>query len=402
MEKIRGSYSIHAGNYDWGCAVDKAVITLETAIGKIDSFCLKIRERKMVTEEGTPEFDIHEELIPRVIKDAYLCDKTGDKVSTPSRHFAVELEVGPVTGSPLVCHGKCGIFRWSDPYQLLIEGPDLDIDPDYTERRTAADMFEKAEYRSTDGVTYQIATYTPEEKTDKLLVWLHGLGEGQAKDSDAYLPLVGHKGTTLAHEFQEVMEGAHILVPQCPTYWMDTDGTADNFSEGRIHADNTSFYTESLEELIDTYADQVGAKKIMLAGCSNGGFMSVLLAAHRPERYCLAVPICEAVADADVTEEQITSLTKIPLYFIYCRKDPVVDPTLHEIPTIKRLKETGHESLMVYESSKVVDTTGNYLQKDGSPHEYMSHLSWIHFDNNEDENGKPLGVWEWMKEQAEK
>lgn len=403
MKTISGNYKICVGNYDWGAAVDKVVVTLEEFISQIDAEQIKVTEHKMVTEEETPEYDIHEEYIERNVLSAYLCDEQGEVAEGPSRYLALDLQVGPVTGSPLVCHGRHGIFRWSNPYELLIEGPGLKIAKEYTEKTTAADMFTKHSYVSSQGVEYKYAAYSPGKETDLLFVWLHGLGEGQEEGSDAYLPLVGHKGTTLAGDtFQNLLGGAHILVPQCPTYWMDKDGKATNFADKRIMATASSYYCESLEELIDAFAEEKGCKRVAVGGCSNGGFMSLILGMNRPERYLAAVPICEAVPDSSITEEQIKALTKIPLYFIYCIKDPIVDPQVHEIPTIRRLKEAGHKNLMVYESKQVIDTTGNYKKEDGTPHEYMAHLSWIHFDNNETENGEKLGVWEWLRDRVEK
>lgn len=396
---MKGTYEIHVGNYDWGGAVDKAIVTLEAPITVIRAEDLKVTEHKLVTDNSTRDYEVHEECIERTITDAYLCDAAGERVEGPSNCFAIELVVGPVTGSPLVCKGAHGIFRWSKPYELFIEGNGLEIEKTYTRKVTAADAFAMGSYVSESGVKYDYASYDPEEETDLLFVWLHGLGEGQEEDSDAYLPLLGHKGTTLAEEaFQSTLGGAHILVPQCPTYWMDWDGKASNFRERLIHAKASSFYTESLEELIDVYAEKIGAKRIVVTGCSNGGYMSLILGMSRPERYLAAVPICEAVPDECITEEQIERLTKIPLYFIYCVKDPIVDPEIHEIPTIARLKAAGHPNLKVYESSKVVDTTGNYNAEDGSAHEYMAHLSWIHFDNDETETGEKLGVYEWLSE----
>ena len=400
MADIKGSYKIYAGNYDWGCAIDQAVIHLEERISSVDAAALKVTEHKLVTVEDQPDFPVREAMISRTITEAYLCDEDGVRVSGPSDCFALKLAVSPVVGSPLVCRGVHGIFRWSDPYELIIEGPGMAIDRAFTARITAADAFVKGHYETSSGISYDYAAFTPAKESDLLLVWLHGLGEGQEEGSDAYLPLLGHKGTSLAGDaLQETLGGAHILVPQCPTYWMDGDGRCTNFAGGTIAATSVSYYTESLEEMIDWYAAGIGAKKILLAGCSNGGFMTMVLSMHRPERYAAAVPVCEAVPDASITEAQIRQLVKIPIYFIYCIKDPVVPPQLHEIPTIKRLRDAGHPDLMVYESSQVVDTTGLYKNEDGSPYEYMSHLSWVHFDNDEDEYGRKLGVWEWMRQQ---
>ena len=401
-KRIFGKYWITVGNYDWGCSVDKAVLTLEEPVQGIDPARLNVIERKMVTDESTPAFDTYEKNVNRTVVDAYPCDQNGERCEGESSYLAVELYAGPKEGSPLVCTTKYQIFIWSDPYELLFDYDGeymLSIDPVYTKKITAADMFEKKSYTTDQGITYDYAAYSPEQKTDLLFVWLHGLGEGKMDGSDVYLPLLGRKGCTMAGKaFQETIGGAHILVPQCPTYWMDADGKRSNFAEGAIQADGTSYYTESLDQFIDWYAKKVGAGKIVLAGCSNGGYMTLMLCINHPEKYRAAVPICESVPDAKISDENIKRLTQVPLYFVYSKDDPIVVPKLHAIPTIERLKKAGCRDLHVSVTDHVVDTSGKYKDKDGNPYQYMGHLSWIYYDNNETDDGTGLAAWNWIAE----
>lgn len=56
-------------------------------------------------------------------------------------------------------------------------------------------------------------------------------------------------------------------------------------------ADGTSYYQESLHELIAAYKEKVGAK-VVLAGCSNGGYMTLLMGLAYPQnmmQLCLFV-----------------------------------------------------------------------------------------------------------------
>lgn len=78
---------------------------------------------------------------------------------------------------------------------------------------------------------------------------------------------------------------------------MDNDGKQSNFNNGSISADGTSYYQESLHELIAAYKEKVGATKVVIAGCSNGGYMTLLMAMAYPDEYDAIVPICEAVPD---------------------------------------------------------------------------------------------------------
>ena len=54
-------------------------------------------------------------------------------------------------------------------------------------------------------------------------------------------------------------------------------------STNLVFADGTSYYQESLHELIAAYKEKVGAKKVVLAGCSNGGYMTLLMGLAYPQ-----------------------------------------------------------------------------------------------------------------------
>ena len=63
------------------------------------------------------------------------------------------------------------------------------IDTAYTARVTSVDQFKKESFTATDGVTYQYASYEPQEGSDTLFVWLHGGGEGGVENTDSYVKL---------------------------------------------------------------------------------------------------------------------------------------------------------------------------------------------------------------------
>lgn len=401
---ICGSYKIHVGNYDWGCSVDYAILSLnEDTIDPCfhDPTHWKVCEKKMVMDRDSEEKELYEDTFPRIVTDIFPCDENGLMDELSKRRFCLKLAVGPGVGSPLACTTKLEIFLWSNPYELHFsyetEDLSLAIDPVYTAKTTDVDMFLKKTYKSSTGIVYDYAEYIPQEDNGTLFVWLHGLGEGQLEGSDAYLPLVGRKGKSMAEEeFQNMIGGARILVPQCPTYWMDHDGKQSNFYDASLNADGTSYYTASLEEFIDMYAEQMQAKRIVLAGCSNGGYMCLVLAISRPKRYDAIVPICEAVLDSTISDDMIERLKETPMYFVYSKDDPIVNPELHEIPTIQRLQKAGAKNLHVSVTDHVIDRSGLYKDEDGNPYRYMGHLSWIDYDNNTTDDGNGLTAWQWI------
>lgn len=397
---ITGTFTTHVQGYDWGCGVDQVILSLDQPLEGATAADFSIIEHKQATDFTSESFPIVEVDIPRTIKAV--------SSSADNKTVTIDLACAPDDGdSPLLFSMTTQYNTWSDPYNLLItaaEGSsigELAIDPEPAEPlqlNTSANAWELKTFTASDGTEYASALFKPATESKNLVVWLHGMGEGGTLDTDPYVTILANKVVALSEDaFQKAVGGAHILAPQCPTFWMDTDGKGGNFGEGGIQVDGTSFYTKSLEEFIDSYAKEVGAEKIILAGCSNGGFMTMVLSISRPDAYAGVVPICEALTDDKITDEQIASLKDLPMYFVYSKDDTTVDPTLHEEPTIKRLKDAGKtdETLHVSVTDHVVDTSGEFKDAEGNPYQYAGHWSWIYFDNNEcDANG--LKAWDFI------
>lgn len=415
-ETLKGTYDIQIDGYDWGCGTSKVIISLDYQLDAISVDDLKVTETKQMTDfSKAPEFPVIETTVDCEITDAYLCNENGEKVDEPSKYVAIELYVSPNDGNPLLFTMSTQLNTWSNPYYLTItksdtaqltsdgkEVKEFTIDTTYNAKTTAADSFKTDSFEATDGVKYNYAYFEPTEKADTLVVWLHGLGEVGTENTDPSVTLLANKVTALAsEEFQNTVGNAYVLVPQCPTYWMDSDGTQSNFNNGSITADGTSFYAQSLDELIDSYKEKCGATKVVLAGCSNGGYMTMVMAIAHPEKYAAIVPICEALPNDKITDQQIESIKDLPMYFIYSKDDTTVDPTLHEIPTIQRLKDAGATNIHVSTTDHVIDMSGEYKDAEGNAYQYMGHWSWIYFDNNDSScDDCSLKAWEWIAEQV--
>jgi predicted esterase len=156
-----------------------------------------------------------------------------------------------------------------------------------------------------------------------------------------------------------------------------------------------SYYTESLHEMINSYKEEIGAEKVILTGCSNGGYMVMQLGVEYPEEYDGLVMSSEAMLDKNITDEQIEAIKSVPMFFIFAENDPTIDPTLTAEPTIKRLQDAGADHLSVSKTADVHDLSGKWMD-DGQPHQYSGHWSWVYLFNNEsvDENG--VTVFDWM------
>lgn len=413
-DTLKGTYSAHIEGYDWGCGTTKVIVSLDYVLDAASKEDFKVTETKQMTDfTQAPEFPVVEATLDRQVTDAYLCDENGNKVEEPSKYVALELYVSPNDGSPLLFSMATGYNTYSDPYYLTIEPSEtakltsdgkevtsFTVDTAMTGKTTSADMFKTDNFEAKDGTKYAYAYYEPEEKADTLFVWLHGMGEGGTENTDPYLNLLANKVTALAgEEFQGIVGNAYVLAPQCPTFWMDMTGKGMGMGDiGEV--DGTSYYTESLTELIDTYKEKCGASKVVIGGCSNGGYMTMVMAMNHADKYDAYIPICEAVPDSKITDEQIKTLASVPMYFIYSNDDTTVDPKVHEIPTIKRIKEAGSTNIHVSSTEHVVDTSGEIKDPQGNPYQYAGHWSWIYFDNNDSKcDDCQQDVWHWIADQ---
>ena len=408
--KVNATVTMHAGNYDDGACVDHLILKADAPIDSIDNGAFEIME----TQYGLNYMTMQNELStnPRTITGVYLCDEQGNKVGGPSEFVRVDLFAitgsGKLFESALV--GTQSLNVWAGQYKLEInltegtelssngakvtafnvnsESPELDLTGDVTK-------FDYTKsFAASDGITLNYATYEPETATGTLLVWLHGLGEGGTENTDPRVPLLAAEASVMASEkFQTAVGGANILVPQCPTWWMDPDGTAQV-----LDGSKDSFYSAAVEELIAAYKAEYEEKtgtaieKVVLAGCSNGGYMTMILALRNPEAYTAIVPICEAYMSPEDNMKWLDGIKDMPKFFIFSADDPLVIPEMYERPTLAYLDSIGATNTVVFESENVLLT---YEGADPVP--AFGHASWVYFFNN---TTGETSAWEWIGEQV--
>ena len=405
-EKTSGpSYVATVTGYDWGCGTNKVIVTLPEAIDSVSVDDVTVSEHKQTTDWTAKDTPVIEADFDRKVEKAYLVDADGKETTEASDKVCLELYVSPSDGSPFLYTMATGYNTWADPYDLTIKIGDTEITEGTLE--TVVDDIAEDSFEASDGTVYNYAHYDVKD-SDTVFVWLHGMGEGGAKDvgdaTNVKVTELANKVTAFyGEEFQEALGGANILVPQAPTFWLDMTG--EGVSESRLDAnDGSSYYTKSLKELIDDYAEKVGASKIILAGCSNGGFMVMNMADNYPDAWTALVPICEAYKDENLKDEDIEAIKDIPMFFIYSKADTTVDPTVYEEPTLERLEKAGASNVKVFAPEDVHDNTGLYFDKndDGEevPHVYSGHWSWIYFDNNEAVAEDGTNCWTWLGDQV--
>ncbi|CQR24167.1 putative glucan-binding protein D [Streptococcus varani] len=412
---LSGTYTAYLQGDDWGESISKITLKLDKEVDAktISADDFKITEKREIFDWKQPEKGLIPTDFDRTVLDAYVSDEDGKKEDKNSTYVTLEMAVGPNDGRYFVAGPGSPSSQYPELYELGISLSDksdvtsdgskvekLTIDSKMTGLSHSAENFKIADFKSTDGVDYKYASFEPEEKSDILVVWLHGLMEGGKENTDPYITLLGNEAANLGKkEFQETMGGAHVLVPQSPSFWMDKTGS-DQLVEGKIISDGTSFYSKSLHELITDYKEKVGAKKVIIAGASNGGYMGMVLAREYGKEYDGYMLLCEAMEDRFVTDEAIQKLKDLPLYFVYSKDDPLVLPEVNEIPTVNRLKAAGAADLQVAVFDHVQDTSGRLKDDKGQPYDFGGHSVWVPFFNNEVKSETGVSAWEWMAEQV--
>ena len=209
-----------------------------------------------------------------------------------------------------------------------------------------------------------------------------------------------------SEKIQKYFGGAYLLVPQCPTFWMD-DGS------GQISENEKSIYVEALKALIDEFLDNnpgVDRNRIYIGGDSNGGFMTMRMLMDYPDFFAAAFPICEAMADANITDEQIAFLKDIPIWFTHAANDPVVPIDRFVLPTYQRLVAAGGKNIHMTMWDRIVDMHEGFKDADGNPYEYLGHFAWIPLLNDDCRldydnkpvtvNGQEAGLLQWLAAQS--
>ena len=248
--------------------------------------------------------------------------------------------------------------------------------------------------------------FVPQGMQEKkpLIIWLHGAGEGGFETRIAY---TGNKVTCMVtDEIQSLFGGAYLFVPQCPTMWMD-DGSHEYGNSGK------SMYTEALKAAIDEFVENnpgIDRNRIYIGGDSNGGFMTMRMCIDYPDFFAAAFPVCEALWNDAITDEQIDALSHLPIWFVHSKNDPVVIPEKYALATYERLVKAGAENLHFSFFDRIVDQHMGWKGADGQPYEYVGHFAWIPLFNrdcNFDFDGKEVvidgrvcDVYDWLAMQS--
>lgn len=392
---------------DWGDAITKVIVDIGKPIPK-DSLTTNTFDVHVSRSDSRLATPFLEEGYRNITK-AYVADKNGNPAVQTGKYVVLEMQIGPniSLGSAINYDwAGSGYNDWNDnTYTItqkeVIETPagsisGLVVDTCNGGVRELVDDFSTGE-ATYDDITLTYADFSPAKDKGKnpLIIWLHGAGEG---GTDPTIAISGNKAANFASdEIQSYFDGAYVLAPQTPTFWMDG---FTGFGDG------TSKYQDALMSLIKDYVeknDDIDPNRVYIGGDSNGGYMIMLMISDYSEYFAAAFPTCEALKDTLITDNDIEKMKNLPIWFIHAKTDDVVPPEQYVVPTYHRLIEAGAEDVHLSLFDNVVDTTGLYKKADRTPYEYHGHWSWIYVYNNDVEktiDGKTITLMEWLSSKS--
>nr|BFE57739.1 hypothetical protein GCM10020063_022650 [Dactylosporangium thailandense] len=236
-------------------------------------------------------------------------------------------------------------------------------------------------HTSASGMKYRL--YTPEGMArgarHPLIVWLHGGGEGASLPDGYYdneTTLRANRGALgfATPEAQRIFSGAYVVAPQSTSYWLE-DG--DRFAP---------LVNEIVQDLVRRHP--VDRRRVYVAGCSNGGYMSLKMTTVYPTGFAASVPVCGVVESLRpgghtmITDDELRRIGT-PTWLVASRDDDTVPPeanTVHAHDLIPR-------SLI---------TLYDHVIRDG--YQFPGHWSWIYVARNDPSVGR-LHIWQWMAAQ---
>jgi predicted peptidase len=212
-----------------------------------------------------------------------------------------------------------------------------------------------------------------------LIIWLHGGGEGASLPDNYYdneTTLRANRGALgfATPAAQRIFSGAFVVAPQSTSLWIE-DGP--RFAP---------LIREIIRDLVRRYP--IDRERIYVAGCSNGGYMSLELTTIYPALFAASVPICGATAPRQpggpilITDAELARIDT-PTWLVASRDDMTVAPepnTIHAHDLISG-------SLM---------TLYDHVIWNG--HQFPGHWSWIYVARD-DPSIDGTHIWQWMAQQ---
>ena len=398
------TYHLIIEGFDWGPAANKVVLKMNEPVKKVNASDFEVFVKRSSEVGEIPE---SQQSGKREISYAYVSDASGERTEEGT-YVTLVLTVSPVMSldSPIqyMRVGNRGGNLWID-YQLTVVNISTGKlwNEESGRSRPIVDDFNLDGRFTHENTTLTYASFKPETSTEKapLIIWLHGGGEG---GTDPTIALMGNKAFNYASsEIQVLFDGAYVLVPQAPTYWMQS-------ANGTTRGQESDIFHEALFELIEDFVAKnpgIDPDRVYVGGCSNGGYMSLKLILEHPDYFAAGYISALAYRNDFVSEDQIKEIKDVPIWFVHSKDDGVTKPEETVVPLYDRLIKAGAKNTHFTYYDHVSDITGFYGGKD---YRYSGHWSWIYVHENLARTeldgspvkvkGRPVSIMEWMAAQS--
>ena len=402
-----GTYTLVMEGFDWGPAASKVVLhnlkaSKETTVADFEVFVTRT--------SSLGEVPAAQSAGKRTVVYTYASDENGNR-KEDGAHLTLVLAVSPVnplgSGIQYLRMGNRASNVWIDYGVTVIHGKTGSTwNQEKGRIRPIVDEFDLSGTFTHAGTTLTYGAFSPKKLTNKapLIIWLHGGGEG---GTDPTIALMGNKAFNYASpEIQTLFgEGAFVLVPQTPTFWM-------NAGEGMTRGQTNDIYNAAVFALIEDFVaknPQVDPARIYVGGCSNGGYMSLKLILEHPSYFAAGYISALAYNNEFVSDAQVQSLKQTPIWFVHSKDDRTTKPEETVVPLYHRLKQAGAKNVILSYYDNVTDVTGFFGGKD---FHYNGHWSWVYSHANVARtdfdgsavllNGRPVTIMEWTAAQKKK
>ena len=399
------AYTLLIDGFDWGPAASKVIFSRRDSVSRVNA-----SDYSVWVKRSTPCAELSPEQSSGKLRVlyGYPSDNQGNRL-TKSNYVSLVLYAAPFEqlNTPMQYFGNDGTCRgneWVD-FRLTI----LDHQTHRVWNRESnrilptADRFDLTGQFEHNGTRLTYASYQPDANGRKrpLLIWLHGGGEG---GTDPSIALMANRAANYASpEMQSYFDGAHVLVPQSPTFWMDSG--AGQYTWGEAN----DLYNESVFALIRDYVSRqsdVDQNRIYIGGCSNGGYMTLKLLLLHPDYFAAAFPSALAFRGENLSEADAMRIKHIPIWFIHSKDDTTTPGVATAEPVYQRLIKVGAPEVHFSYFDHVVDITNQF---GGEDFHYPGHFSWIYSHTNRVQrnydgqpvtmDGQPVSLMAWLARQ---
>ena len=318
------------------------------------------------------------------------------------------------------------------------DGRDLPITGEYVCTATSYKDLDCPEVAAFEDVQDEINYQLHKGTNDKLIVWLHGNGEGDfpVKDTNNNVAqiLANRGGAAWVTEAQEVFGDAYVMAFQAPNMWYFA--VKDNLLQ--------PCYNEIQKVISD---NGINPDEVYLSGCSAGGFMCTRMIIAYPSLFKAAMISCPALDvanarsksdDACPTDDELAQLkdAKTAIWLVQGETDSFVSPELcskriwaiitdgaevseQEFEGDKGIAsgfttyetDDGRYKMSLYKTFELAEVEGISGEKrqggkikcaedynqDGEYEEvmYNDHWSWIYTLRNNPKAADGTHIWEW-------